>query len=91
MHQETSPTEAALWHILGASPRDLKTVYTVTVQPTLEYGASACTTAANTHTNKLDQVQNMGLRTTLGAMKSTSIATMQTTAGVKPLDTRRNA
>ena len=47
-----------------------------TVRPTLEYGASAWTTAAKTHTNKLDQVQNMGLRTTLGAMKSAPIATM---------------
>ena len=69
----------------------LKTVYTGTVQPTLEYGASAWATAAKTHTNKLDQVQNTGLRTTLGAMKSTSIATMQNTAGVESLESRRNA
>ena len=57
----------------------------------LEYGASAWATAAKTHTNKLDQVQNMGLRTTLGAMKSTPIATTQKSAGVEPLDSRRNA
>ena len=57
-----------------AAPRILKTVYTGTVRPTLEYGASAWATAAKAHTNKLDQVQNMGLRTTLGAMKSTPIA-----------------
>ena len=42
-----------------------------TRQHHLEYGASACATAAKTHTNKLDQVENMGLRTILGAMKST--------------------
>ena len=64
---------------------------TLEVRPTLEYGASAWATAAKSHTNKLDQVQNMGLRTTLGAMKSTPIATMQKTAGVEPLDYRRNA
>ena len=34
---------------------------------------------------------DMGIRTTLGAMKSTPIATMQKTAGVEPLDSRRNA
>ena len=34
---------------------------------------------------------NMGLRTILGAMKSTPIATMQNTAGVEPLDSRRSA
>jgi len=33
----------------------------------------------------------MGLRTTLDAMKSTPIATMQKTAGVEPLDSQRNA
>ena len=40
-----------------------KTVYTGAVRPTLEYGASAWATAAKTHTNKLDRVQNIGLRT----------------------------
>ena len=48
-------------------------------------------TAAKTHRNKLDQIQNMGLRTILGTMKSTHIATKQETAGVEPLDSRRNA
>ena len=33
----------------------------------------------------------MGLRTILGAMKSTPIATIKETAGVEPLDYRRNA
>jgi len=75
----------------GTSPRILKTGYTGTVRPTLEYRASAWTTAAKTHTNKLDQVQNMVLRTILGAMKSTPIATMQKTAEVELLDSRRNA
>ena len=89
--RETSPTEAALWHTQGASPRILKTVYTGTVRPTLEYGTSAWATAAKTHTNKLDQGQNMGLRTTLGTMKSTPLATMQKTAGVEPLGARMNA
>ena len=53
--------------------------------------ASAWATAAKTHTNKIDKVQNMGLITTLGAMKSTPIATMHKTAGVEHLDSRRNA
>ena len=33
----------------------------------------------------------MGLRTTLGTMKSTPIANMHVTAAVEPLDSRRNA
>ena len=75
----------------GVSPRILKTVYTWTVRATLEYGASTWATSAKTNTNKLDQVQNMGLTTILGAMKSPPIATMQKTAGVELLDSRRNA
>ena len=74
-----------------ASPRILKTAYTGAVRSTFEYGASAWASAAKTHTNKLDQVQNMDLRSILGTMKSTPIATMQTTAEVEPRDTRRNA
>ena len=38
-----------------------------------------------------DRVQNIGLRTILGAMKSTSIAMMEKTAGVEPLESRRQA
>ena len=47
-------------------------------------GASAAT-AAKTHTNKLDKVQNIGLRTILGAMKTTPTAEMEKTAGVDHL------
>ena len=75
----------------GANTKVLKTVYTGTVRPVLEYGASAWGTAAKTHTNKLDKVQNIGLRTVLGAMKTTPIATMEKTSGIEPLEHRRQA
>ena len=65
-------------------------MYTGAVRPTLKYGASAWATAAKTHTNKLDRVQNIGLRTILRAM-STLIAMMEKTAGVEPLESRRQA
>ena len=61
----------------SANSKILKTVYMGAVRPSLEYGASAWATAAKTHTNKLDKVQNIGLRTTLGAMKTTPIAEME--------------
>ena len=64
-------------------------VYMGAVRPSLECGASA--TAAKTHTNKLDKVQNIGLRTILGAMKTTPIAEMEKTARVEPLESRRQA
>ena len=47
----------------GANSKIIKTVYTGAVRPTLEHGASAWATAAKTHTNKLDRVQNIGPRT----------------------------
>ena len=75
----------------GANSKILKTVYMGAVRPSLEYGASAWATAAKTHTNKLDKVQNIGLRTILGAMKTTPIAEMEKTAGVEPFEDRRQA
>ena len=54
-------------------------------------GASAWTPAAKTHANKLDRVQNIVLRTIVGAMKSTPIAMMEKTAGVELLECRRQA
>ena len=74
-----------------AKSRILKTVYMGAVRPSLEYGASAWATAAKTHTNTLDKVQNIRLRTILGAMKTTPIAEMEKTAGVEPLESRRQA
>ena len=64
----------------GANSKIIKTVYTGAVRPTLEYGASARATAAKTHPNKLVRVQNIGLTTILGAMKSTPIAMMEKTS-----------
>ena len=61
------------------------------VRPSLEYGASAWATAAETHTNKLDKVQKIGLRTILGAMKITPIAEIEKTVGDEPLEGRRQA
>ena len=74
-----------------ANSKIIKTVYTGVVRPTLQYRASAWATGAKTHTNKLDHVQNIGLRTILRAMKSTPIAMMKKTAGFEPLESRRQA
>ena len=75
----------------GANSQILKIVYMRAVRLSLEYGTSAWATAAKTHTNKLDKVQNIGLTTILGAMKTTPIAEMEKTAGVEPLEGRRQA
>ena len=75
----------------GANSKILKIVYMGAARPSLGYGASAWATAAKKHTNKRDKVQNTGLRTILGATKTTPIAGMEKTAGAEPLEGRRLA
>ena len=48
----------------GADSKILKTVYTGTVRPVLEYASTSWCTAAKTNKAKLDKIQNAGLRTT---------------------------
>uniref|UniRef100_A0A0B7BRW2 Uncharacterized protein n=1 Tax=Arion vulgaris TaxID=1028688 RepID=A0A0B7BRW2_9EUPU len=50
----------------------------------LEFGSTAWATAANTHLQTLDRVQNQALRIITGAMKSTPITEMQKTMEYKP-------
>ncbi|XP_064627880.1 uncharacterized protein LOC135487740 [Lineus longissimus] len=74
----------------GANARKLKQVYTGSVRPVMEYASQSWATTAKTNQAKLDKVQNFGLRIILGAMKSTPIADMERTAGIEPLEHRRN-
>jgi ribonuclease HI len=73
----------------GANEKILKTVYQGSVRPHLEYGSSSWMTAAKTHHQTLDKVQNQALRIITGAMKSTPIEKMEKTAGIPPLNKRR--
>ncbi|KAK7096645.1 hypothetical protein V1264_003726 [Littorina saxatilis] len=75
----------------GANSQILKTVYTGAVRPVLEYASSSWNTAARTNKARLDRVQNLGLRTVLGAMKTTPISEMQKVANIEPLEDRRQA
>ena len=74
----------------GASEKILKQVYQSTVRPHLEYGASAWMTAAQTHQNALEKVQNQALRVITGSMRSTPIAKMEQVTGLPSLKTRWN-
>jgi hypothetical protein len=46
-------------------------------------------TSAKTNKEKLDKVQNQGLSIILGAIKKTPIEDIEKTAGVQPLEQRR--
>ena len=53
----------------GADRRILRQVYTGNVRPVMEYGAAVWATAAKTNTERLDRVQNAGLRIITGGLK----------------------
>ena len=68
-----------------------KSVYQGNVRPHLEYG-STCSlwmTAAKTHNQTLDKVQNQALRIITGAIKSTPIQSMEEITNIPPLRKRR--
>ena len=73
----------------GANSKILKQVYAGLVRPITEYASTTWMTASNSHKDKLDKVQNAGLRIILGAMKSTPISEMEKTADIEPLERRR--
>lgn len=73
----------------GATDRILKSVYQGTVRPHLEYGSTSWMTAAKTHQQTLDKVQNQALRIITGAMKTTPIVKMEETTNIPPLTKRR--
>ena len=60
----------------GANETVLKNVYQGAVRPHLEYGATAWASAAKTHHQTLDRVQNAALRIITGGMRSTPIEKM---------------
>ena len=72
----------------GANERILKSVYQGSVRPHLEYGSSSWMTAAQTHQQTLQRVQNQALRIITGAMRSTPIEKMEGTTGILPLKNR---
>ncbi|XP_056000382.1 uncharacterized protein LOC125675120 [Ostrea edulis] len=73
----------------GANEKILKSVYQGNVRPHLEYGSSSWMTAAKTHLQTLDKVQNQALRIITGAMKSTPIHSMEEITNITPLNKRR--
>jgi hypothetical protein len=73
----------------GANENILKSVYQGNVRPHLEYGSSSWMTAAKTHHQTLDKVQNQALRIITGAMKSTPVQSMEEITNIPPLRKRR--
>ena len=73
----------------AANLKTLKQVYIGSVRPVLENGSSTFGTAASTTLEKLDKIQNTGLRMISGGMKSTPINEMESLSGLKRLEEQR--
>ena len=74
----------------GANEKVLKQTYQGVVRPHLEYGSTAWSTAAKTHLQTLDKVQNQALRLITGSMRSTPIQAMEEVTAIQPLVQRRD-
>ena len=61
----------------GAYAKILKTVYTGSMRPALEYGMAASCTSADSHFDRLNRVQNQATRLIRGGMKSTPIQALE--------------
>ena len=60
------------------------------MRPHLEYSATAWSTAAKSHQQSLDKVQNQALRIITGSMRSAPIKAMEEITGIEPLEKRRD-
>ena len=69
----------------GADSKTLLRLYTLLIEPKLEYGSEAYSSACMSQMNKLEPIQNQAIRTAIGAFKSSPIASMQIISGIKPL------
>ena len=74
----------------GANEKTLKKVYNGVIRPHLEFGATAWSSAADSHLQSLDRVQNQALRLITGSMKTTPILEMQKITTMQTLSYRRD-
>ena len=74
----------------GADHQTLKTLYTGSIRPTLEYGIQAWGNTAKTHFDRVSRVQNQAARIITGAMKSTPIEKLETYTGLQSIKDRRD-
>ena len=73
----------------GADTKVLKRLYVGRVRPVLEYGASAWSTTSKTNYGKVQRVQNSAARIITGALRSTPINSLESFAGLQPMEDRQ--
>jgi hypothetical protein len=73
----------------GSSRSVLNATYKAYIKPALQYGCEALIIATPAILNKLEVIQNQGLRLITEAVKSTSLASMQVLTRNNPLKIER--
>ena len=72
-HQKILPHEEIGWTKWGVNLKILRQVYTGNVRPVAENVSSSWSTASKANKTRINKVQNIGLRITHGAIKSTPV------------------
>ena len=73
----------------GANKTSLLHIYRATIRSIIDYGSAAYNSAHPYVKSKLDQIQAQALRIACGAMRCTSISSIQVECGEMPLQLRR--
>ena len=73
----------------GASSKIMRQFYILYIQSKIGFGSIVYSTAAESHLQKLEIIQNSCMRMILGARKSTPILSLQAEAHVPPLKLQR--
>ena len=75
----------------GADHQTLKTLYTGSIRPTLEYGIQAWGNTAKTHFDRVSRVQNQAVRIITGGLKSTPIEKLEGSTRLHSLKGRKES
>lgn len=73
----------------GVHPKHIRRLYIALIRSRMDYGCFIYDNSANSHTYKLDKIQNQCLRIVGGFIKSTPIHTMECELCIPPLFIRR--
>lgn len=73
----------------GVHPKHLRRLYINLIRSRIDFGSYLYDSSANSHTYKLDKIQNQALRIIGGFIKSTPIHVMESEVCVPPLFLRR--
>lgn len=73
----------------GSDRGTLLTLYKTLIRSKIDYGSAVYSSARTTQLKKLDVIQNLAIRISIGAFKSSPILSLEVESGVQSLNNRR--